>query len=196
MKSYNVRAKRWARGWELHIEGVGVTQSHSLADAEDMATSYITMRTDEAPGTFTIAVIPEIGDGVDQAALEARKAQRKAEEALQSAARQLRSVTAELKGHGLTGRDIARVLDVTPQRVSQLLGSSGTRSVGQSTAKQTRTGSARTAAKTGSVRAAASSAKGKAAHADAKSGKLAASRAARAIKAAGSRSADGTATGR
>lgn len=28
-----VRAKRWAHGWELHIDDVGVTQSHTLRDA-------------------------------------------------------------------------------------------------------------------------------------------------------------------
>jgi hypothetical protein len=30
MKTYKVRAKRWAHGWELRIDGVGVTRSHSL----------------------------------------------------------------------------------------------------------------------------------------------------------------------
>ncbi|MGH3631525.1 MAG: acyl-CoA dehydrogenase family protein, partial [Sciscionella sp.] len=29
--TYHVRAKRWAHGWELHVDGVGVTQSASLA---------------------------------------------------------------------------------------------------------------------------------------------------------------------
>src|SRR5258708_2791163 len=46
MKTYKVRAKRWARGWELHIEGLGVTQSHSLRDAEMMAEDYIMLDTD------------------------------------------------------------------------------------------------------------------------------------------------------
>ena len=36
MRTYSVRAKRWEHGWELHIEGVGVTQSHGLKDAEMM----------------------------------------------------------------------------------------------------------------------------------------------------------------
>ena len=33
MSTYTVRAKRWKHGWELHIDGVGVTQSRNLADA-------------------------------------------------------------------------------------------------------------------------------------------------------------------
>jgi hypothetical protein len=32
-----VTARRWAHGWELHIDGVGVTQSRTLASAERIA---------------------------------------------------------------------------------------------------------------------------------------------------------------
>ena len=31
--AYNVIAKRWEHGWELHIDGIGVTQSHLLSGA-------------------------------------------------------------------------------------------------------------------------------------------------------------------
>jgi hypothetical protein len=34
---YHVTARRWAHGWELHIDGVGVTQSRTLASAERIA---------------------------------------------------------------------------------------------------------------------------------------------------------------
>jgi hypothetical protein len=30
MTRYAVTAKRWKHGWELHIDGVGVTQSRTL----------------------------------------------------------------------------------------------------------------------------------------------------------------------
>jgi hypothetical protein len=40
---YTVKASRWERGWELRIEGVGVTQSRGLADAEKMVRSYLRM---------------------------------------------------------------------------------------------------------------------------------------------------------
>ena len=32
----NVTAKRWKHGWELHIDGVGVTQSRTLDTAGQM----------------------------------------------------------------------------------------------------------------------------------------------------------------
>lgn len=41
MKTYQVIAKRWERGWELHIDGMGVTQSRTVKDAEDMVRDYL-----------------------------------------------------------------------------------------------------------------------------------------------------------
>lgn len=47
--TYTVIAKRWDRGWELHINGVGVTQSRALNDAEAMVRDYIALDTGAAP---------------------------------------------------------------------------------------------------------------------------------------------------
>jgi hypothetical protein len=74
MKAYKVRAKRWARGWELHIDGVGVTQSHSLRDAEGMARDYIALDTDVSPASFAVEITPEVGHGLDEKTHAARKA--------------------------------------------------------------------------------------------------------------------------
>jgi predicted transcriptional regulator len=137
MKTYTVHAKRWERGWELHIPDVGVTQSHGLADAKGMATSYITMMTDAVPDSFTVDIIPEIGRGLDEAATTAREAVRRAEEIQQRAAAQSRTVARQLHDHGLSGRDIAAVLRVSPQRVSQLLGGSDQPATTQPAAKRT-----------------------------------------------------------
>ena len=59
MKTYQVRAKRWEHGWELHIEGVGVTQSRTLWDAEDMARDLIARREDLPGDGFTVRITPE-----------------------------------------------------------------------------------------------------------------------------------------
>lgn len=40
-KKYQVTAQRWKRGWELHIEGVGVTQCRTVKDAEMMVRDYL-----------------------------------------------------------------------------------------------------------------------------------------------------------
>jgi hypothetical protein len=74
MKTYKVRAERWARGWELHIDGVGVTQSHSLRDAEGMARDYIALDADVSPESFVVEILPEVGHGLDEKTRAARKA--------------------------------------------------------------------------------------------------------------------------
>jgi hypothetical protein len=59
--TYHLCAKRWEHGWELHIEGVGITQSRTLWDAEDMARDLISRREDLPEDAFTLTVTQEIG---------------------------------------------------------------------------------------------------------------------------------------
>jgi hypothetical protein len=121
MSTYEVRAKRWARGWELHIEGVGVTQSHTLRDAERMVRDYISLDTGMAPDAFDVEITPEIGGELGKRTVAARRAVADAEQARRAAATRSREAARELQDAGLSGRDIAAVLEVSPQRVSQLL---------------------------------------------------------------------------
>jgi hypothetical protein len=54
--TYQVRAVRWEHGWELHVEGVGVTQSGSLADAEAMARDLISRREELSGEAFCVMI--------------------------------------------------------------------------------------------------------------------------------------------
>jgi hypothetical protein len=47
------------------IDGLGVTQSRTLRDAEMMAGDYIELKTGAAPGSFEVLITPEVGDGLD-----------------------------------------------------------------------------------------------------------------------------------
>ncbi len=118
---YDVRAKRWEHGWELHIDGVGVTQSRSLRDAEMMARDLISRRLGLAADSFDVAITPEVGGGLDEQTRAAREAVTDADRAQRRAAAQSGEAARRLRQAGLSGRDIAKVLDVSPQRVSQLL---------------------------------------------------------------------------
>jgi hypothetical protein len=120
--TYTVRARRWKRGWELHIENVGVTQSRTLNDAEAMAREYVALDTGADSASFCVEILPEVGGSLDEEARAARHAVKDAERAQRDAANLSRDVARKLKGEGLTGREIAVVLKVSPQRVSQLLG--------------------------------------------------------------------------
>lgn len=121
MTTYNVTAKRWAKGWELHIDGVGVSQSRTLASAEDMVREYIALMLDlnDAEG-FEVVITPEIDEDTQIALDEAKEATRAAEEAQRKAAARWRGLVHRMHDDGLVGSDIARVLKVSKQRVSQL----------------------------------------------------------------------------
>jgi len=121
MTVYTVRARRWKRGWELHIDDLGVTQARRLEDAEGMARDYIALDLDIPADSFEVCIVPEVGDGLDEEMRAARKAAAAAEAAQQDASASSRQVARKLKSAGLSGRDIAVVLRVSPQRVSQLL---------------------------------------------------------------------------
>lgn len=125
MTTYNVRAVRWEHGWELHIDGVGVTQSRSLgANARRITTDYIRIAVGEdAARDAEINITPDLGSLSRRVAATRRKV-RAAAEAQEKAAAESRKIARELKDRGLSGKDIAEVLEVSPQRVSQIVSSS------------------------------------------------------------------------
>jgi len=121
MTKYDVTARHWKRGWELHIEGVGVTQSRSLADAETMVRDYVESLTGADISADTVVITPEVGGGLDEEAHAAREAVAAADRATREAAARSRRAASDLRNAGLSGRDIAAILKVSAQRVSQLL---------------------------------------------------------------------------
>jgi hypothetical protein len=56
---YEVRAVRWEHGWELHIDGVGVTQARSLASAERQVLDYAATLTGTDADDAVVVVHPE-----------------------------------------------------------------------------------------------------------------------------------------
>lgn len=125
--SYTVTAKRWPRGWELHIDGVGVTQTPSLATAEAIAREYIAFALDlDDENAFDVDVVPQLDKEPAQQVKLARAQVKEAERQQREAAAKQREVARNLSASGLSGREIATVLGVSAQRVSQLIGSSAT----------------------------------------------------------------------
>lgn len=116
---YTARAKHWKRGWELHIEGVGVTQVRTLATAEQQVRDYLESLLEIDATDVTIDVVPELGDLTARAAA-AREATEAAAIAQREAAAQARTVVTELRKAGLSVADVAAVLGVSRGRISQL----------------------------------------------------------------------------
>jgi len=46
MTHYEVQAVRWAHGWELHVEGLGVTQVDDLKKAYQQVRDFISTMSD------------------------------------------------------------------------------------------------------------------------------------------------------
>jgi hypothetical protein len=121
-KTYMVEARRWEHGWELHVDGVGVTQTKSLHSAPRVAREYISLVeniNDES--TIDVEIRPEIGRALSDEVAVARKAVRDLFDRQREAAALSRAAAKNLAESGLSGADIAVVLDLSPQRVSQLL---------------------------------------------------------------------------
>lgn len=56
-REFTVTARPWEHGWELHVQGVGVTQSKaSPTDAELMARDFIATELDVLSDSFEIAL--------------------------------------------------------------------------------------------------------------------------------------------
>jgi predicted XRE-type DNA-binding protein len=121
MTTYTVHAKRWAHGWELHIDGEGVTQVRSLAAAERQVRDYLSLMHDlNDDAAFDVVIIPELGGAIARDVRNARQAVADLATRQRKTAEMSRAAVQKLRKAGLSGAEIAAVLGVTPQRVSQL----------------------------------------------------------------------------
>ena len=120
MKTYSAVAMKWREWWQIDIDGVGVTQSRTLARAEQEAQDYIATLYDiDDPSSIHVAISVQV-TGVD-AVEEARELQQKAHLLAKDAAKQSRQAIVELKNNGLSLSDIAYLLGVTKSRAAQLV---------------------------------------------------------------------------
>jgi hypothetical protein len=119
MTTYTVRAKRWKHGWELHIDDVGVTQSRTLATAEQMVRDYIETLTDRDVSRDDVVIAPELG-ALNAKVKNVRAKIDAAERAQRDAAAARSQLTADLRASGLSVSDTAAILGVSRGRVSQL----------------------------------------------------------------------------
>lgn len=120
MSTYTVRAVRWERGWELHIEGVGVTQSHGLRDAEAMIRDYLRLDDNKDWETADIDLGVDL-DGLEKDAEQVREEIAALAEEQERVARHARHLAHRLRDAGLSGADASAVMQVSPQRYSQLV---------------------------------------------------------------------------
>lgn len=122
VKAYNVTATREGRYWLLEISGVGTTQARTLREAPDMARSLISVMTRTAESRIKVAVSPVLPPRYRTEVQAARSAiERLALQQTVTAEQSRRAARRLVHELGLSGRDAAAVLGVSPQRVSQLV---------------------------------------------------------------------------
>jgi len=123
-RHYKVEITRDGRWWMVHIPDIdGLTQARRIGEAEQMAREFIALETSTPITDVTVTIasitVPRLGD-IQELADEIRDLRdtaRKAEAALADATKRYAKRTTEA---GIPVRDIAELLDVSPQRVSQL----------------------------------------------------------------------------
>jgi hypothetical protein len=114
-----VTAKRWGPGWELDIDGIGATQSKTLATAEQMIRDYIETLTDQDVSGADLAITPELG-ALEKKVKTVRAQVDAAERTQRDAAHAKRQLADDLRSAGLSVSDTAALLGVSRGRVSQL----------------------------------------------------------------------------
>jgi len=122
-RSYLVRAVKWSEGWELHVEGEGVTQTRTLDKAVDQVRSYLETLHGGSFSEADISVTADLGPLTEEVSA-ARQAVRDAAAAQEAAAKKSRAIAGKLRREGLSVTDAAVVLGVSRGRVSQLVSGS------------------------------------------------------------------------
>jgi hypothetical protein len=124
MRHYKVEITRDGRWWMVHIPEIdGLTQARRIGEAEQMAREFIALETStpitDVMVTIASITVPGIGDIQELAddISDLREAARKAEAAVADATKRYAKRATQA---GIPVRDIAELLDVSPQRVSQL----------------------------------------------------------------------------
>jgi DNA-directed RNA polymerase specialized sigma subunit len=121
MTTYTVTATRWEGGWELDIDGVGVTQSHNLKSADKMIRSYLRMDLGEAAAKDADIEVTVDLDGLEKVAAGVRAEIDELNALSAKVSKDSRDLAARLKKDGLTGADAAEVMGISEQRFSQLI---------------------------------------------------------------------------
>ena len=122
MSTYTAIARREGRWWIVEVGDVGATQARNLTEAREMAIDLIALTRNLPPDQIKVEIRTVLEADLEEEIAQARAAIRDLELRQQSVAKTSRSVARKLvRSAGLTGRDAAVVLGVSPQRVSQLL---------------------------------------------------------------------------
>lgn len=121
-KVYEVEAAPEGRWWVLTVESLGVAgQVRRLDEAEEIGRSLVAVFLDVDETDVDVHVTVQLPHEAAVMLAEAEKDESRARQALEAAGVQRRRAIASLRATGMTQREIARALKISPQRVNQLV---------------------------------------------------------------------------
>ena len=122
-KTYHVDAYQDGKWWSLQVQELpnAICQVKSLDQADEWIREAINIVSDEPEDSFDVVIIPVVGEELEVALAEAREFAAELDQFQLRMARLSRSVVHDLSKLNIKGKDIAAILKVSPQRVSQLL---------------------------------------------------------------------------
>ena len=129
MHQYKVEITREGRWWMVHIPEIdGLTQGRRLSEAPTMAREFIALDRAIPLKEINVEVTsvrieqPDAGDLLESAN-QIKHIRAQASELERESAKRAREYAHGLVSHGVPVRDIAALLEISPQRVSQLANS-------------------------------------------------------------------------
>jgi hypothetical protein len=129
MHQYKVEITREGRWWMVRIPQIdGLTQARRLAEAPTMAREYIALDRGIPLREINVEVTsvrieePDLRELLESAN-QIKDIRAQASELERESAERAREYAHWLVGHGVPVRDIAALLEISPQRVSQLANS-------------------------------------------------------------------------
>jgi hypothetical protein len=126
---YKVEIAREGRWWMIHIPAVnGLTQARRLAEAPTMAREYIALDRgiplrEISVHVASVRMEEPASRELLESARQIKDMRAQASELERDSAEQARKFAHWLVAHGVPVRDIAALLEISPQRVSQLANS-------------------------------------------------------------------------
>ena len=124
---YKVEVTRDGRWWMVHVPEIDqLTQARRIGEVEEMARSLIAISTGTRLSDITIDVVsvnvPAVGD-IAAVANDVRQLRTRARDFEAEAAAATIKYSRQMADAGIPVRDIAQLLGISPQRVSQLVNS-------------------------------------------------------------------------
>ncbi len=122
---FEVNAEPIGRQWGLTVPDApgAVSLVRALSSAEAHSREAIAFVLDIAEDSFDVHVNVQLDEQVERELVECRSMTADAESMARHAGERTRALVATMKADGLSGSDIATILGVSPQRVSQLANS-------------------------------------------------------------------------